>query len=188
MEKKPFWGFRELWDFSRPQTVKEKLENILLAYVLTLLWVMWIRYFQIALGIGVVQVPDFFTKSVMWSLTKLSQGPFMNFCDKVLWAPFSETIMFVWGAYRLMLAVESIPGYARKPWYLPLKIPVVICSSMWFGWAHGPPAALHMPLQGIYGLIWSWLYFKNKNSFWSVVVVHALWNFMLLMGLQFVIH
>lgn len=87
-----------------------------------------------------------------------------------------------------MLAIENIPGYARKSWYLPLKIPVVVCSSMWFGWAHGLPALLHIPLQGMYGLLWSWLYFKNNNSFWSTVIVHSLWNFMLIVGLQFVVH
>ena len=185
MAGKPYWGFGEFFDFSHKHSLKGKLKNILFAFVITFFWVVFLRMVALAIAMPVASMRTLLVKGVVWKPELAPTGELTaSFVDSVLIAPFVETILFMWWLYRIVIEIERRslmdPAPPRRIW-LPLKIPVVIFSSIAFGVAHG--SLEHVWLQGMYGLIWSWLYFKNNNSFWSVVVVHACWNFVIAFAL-----
>ncbi len=62
---------------------------------------------------------------------------------------------------------------------IDLVIPIVILSSMIFGWGHGNQA-VSIIIQGVGGFVLSAVYIKTKYSYWSSVFTHFLWNFSLL--------
>lgn len=53
-------------------------------------------------------------------------------------------------------------------------VSTVFFSSIIFGLLHG--SVFNLFIQGIGGLVLCWLFLKNKNSYWSVVLVHAAYN------------
>jgi membrane protease YdiL (CAAX protease family) len=55
-----------------------------------------------------------------------------------------------------------------------LLFPVIILSSALFGWLHG--GAENWLVQGVMGFILACVYVKNGYSYWSVVLLHFLWN------------
>lgn len=57
-------------------------------------------------------------------------------------------------------------------------IPFAIISSCIFGWGHGSSPTGIM-IQGVAGLILSYVYVKSGYKYWSTVVLHFLWNFSL---------
>lgn len=64
-------------------------------------------------------------------------------------------------------------------------IPIIIASSIIFGLGHG--ALYNIYIQGVLGLLSSYLYIKNNNSYWSSVCLHFLYNFFLVYGLYIII-
>lgn len=88
--------------------------------------------------------------------------------------------------YRLFFTVILAPlweelAYRHAPFLLvkalgeKFLVPVVILSSIIFGWGHGmgPESLLR---QGVMGFVLFGIYLKNGNSYWSSVALHALWN------------
>lgn len=57
-------------------------------------------------------------------------------------------------------------------------LPVIILSSVLFGWGHGS-GPISLLIQGVGGFTFSLLYIKNNFSYWSSVSAHFLWNFSL---------
>jgi membrane protease YdiL (CAAX protease family) len=54
-------------------------------------------------------------------------------------------------------------------------LPVIVISSVLFGWGHGfGPVSLL--IQGVAGFLFSLLYIKNNYSYISTVISHFLWN------------
>jgi|SRR5690606_37319882 len=53
-------------------------------------------------------------------------------------------------------------------------LPIIIFTSIIFGLGHGGPA--NILIQGVFGFILSLLYIKNNYSYWSVVLLHSMWN------------
>ena len=53
--------------------------------------------------------------------------------------------------------------------------PVIIMSSAIFGWSHGD-GMRSLLLQGVLGVTTSYVYIKNGNSYWSIVIIHSSWN------------
>lgn len=73
------------------------------------------------------------------------------------------------------LAFRHGPGLIVKAMGKEVMLPVMIISSAIFGWGHGhgPESILR---QGVMGFIFFSLYIKNNYSYWSSVLLHALWN------------
>lgn len=55
-------------------------------------------------------------------------------------------------------------------------IPVVILSTMLFGWGHGA-GTISLMFQGFGGLFLTYAYIKSGYSYWSSVALHFTWNF-----------
>jgi membrane protease YdiL (CAAX protease family) len=112
-------------------------------------------------------------------------------------------VIFVWVTFvdKLLDAITGIPrvnvfypittstlffSCLIAPIYVPITIvrimderlltPIVILSSIIFGWAHGF-GAVSLMYQGVMGIVFSYVYIKNGNCYWSSVVLHSLWNF-----------
>lgn len=54
-------------------------------------------------------------------------------------------------------------------------LPVIVISSVLFGWGHGY-GPISLMIQGVAGFLFSLLYIKNNYSYVSTVVSHFLWN------------
>lgn len=67
-----------------------------------------------------------------------------------------------------------------------ILLPIIIGSSINFGWGHGH-GEISVLLQGVMGFVFACLYIKNGFSYWSTVITHFLWNFLVGYGLTFLI-
>jgi membrane protease YdiL (CAAX protease family) len=59
-------------------------------------------------------------------------------------------------------------------------IPTILISSFIFGFLH-PQSAHPILFQGVMGFVFSLLYIKNNYNYWSVFVLHFMWNFYILL-------
>lgn len=64
-------------------------------------------------------------------------------------------------------------------------LPAVVLSSISFGFAHGNPPLYHLLVQGVMGVVFSWVYIKNRYSYWSSVLLHSLWNAFVYFGVPY---
>lgn len=51
---------------------------------------------------------------------------------------------------------------------------VIIITSAIFGYIH--PGSNSVLFQGVYGLIFAWVYIRNNYCYWSSTFLHFLWN------------
>jgi len=63
-----------------------------------------------------------------------------------------------------------------------LMLPLILCSSIMFGYIHNGVPSIW--IQGFIGLSFFWLYMKNGSIYWTMVA-HALWNYIVIFGLQY---
>lgn len=89
------------------------------------------------------------------------------FC--VISAPLWEEVVFRW-----------FPLYCTKTLAKEYKIPIILATSAIFGYLHGGPE--HVWIQGVAGLIFACVYIKNGYHYWSSVILHAVWNYMVCFG------
>jgi membrane protease YdiL (CAAX protease family) len=83
-------------------------------------------------------------------------------------APLGEELIF----RKIPLSlVEGTELFEKKKWYIVALIGVV------FGWIHG--GYYNVWIQGVAGFFIGWVYIKNGMSYWSSVITHFLYNFMI---------
>lgn len=92
------------------------------------------------------------------------------FFTTVILAPFWEEAVFRYFPITL----------ARKLGVDNFLIPFMVLSSIIFGLGHGSP--INILIQGAMGFVMACIYVKNGFSYWSTVTLHALWNFMCIIG------
>jgi membrane protease YdiL (CAAX protease family) len=90
--------------------------------------------------------------------------------------PIQHTIFFtcIFAPLWEELAFRVVPiqlGLKIDPQIVPL---VIVLSSLLFGWGHG--GVVNLLIQGVMGLVLSWVYVRNNYSYWSAVILHSLWN------------
>ena len=141
---------------SPPKTFLEKVVNIFAFVLLNLFYLFCIILFLKQID------PDIFKQEYNPFGETPSFG-YMFFMG-CIWAP-------IWEEAAFRLAPITIAKYFGKE-FIP---PVVIISSVLFGWGHGngPTSLL---IQGVSGLILSGLYIKNNYSYLSSVTAHFIWN------------
>jgi membrane protease YdiL (CAAX protease family) len=150
-----------LQPLNRPSVkFKNKVANILIAYVIVFVYVFSINKFINFLD-PPIPVPDFggadeSSPSVIFLL--------FTFFFAVIWAPLWEELVF-----------RHAPALLAKALGEKFLLPIMIISSALFGWGHGngPESLL---IQGVMGFILFYIYIKNGYSYWSSVTLHALWN------------
>lgn len=126
----------------------DKLKNILFAFGIYVLYMLLFSSFMEWLWTGQL----FF-----------SEPPFKY--------QFFMTCIYAGVVEEFVFRVAPIGLVKDKP---QLLLPVVILSSALFGWLHN--GAISLPVQGVFGFILACVYIKNSYSYWSVVLLHCMWN------------
>jgi membrane protease YdiL (CAAX protease family) len=203
-EKKPYGGFGELFDFSHSHSLKGKLKNIAFVFLIDLIWTICVSAVLIAvLSMDLKSIASLLLDSPFppqwWgnaspelllgiggdataSAPSVLGKVFLLVFFVCVMAPLTEEVLFrvLPIQFAQIMAAVALALDKKKCSRFVLWICLGI-SGILFGWMHGSP--LNILYQGMGGLLFAWLYLKNNNSYWSVVVAHFLWNFMLLIGL-----
>lgn len=132
-----------------------KLKNILFGVVL------YIGWSSIVLWIYETHLPEVFNVPRSMSPPHSMTYMFITIC---IWAPIFEEIL-----YRLPLSI------ARNFQIKNLVLYTAIISSILFGQRHWG-ADWTVPIQGVLGFIFCWVYIKNGYSLLSSVLMHFLIN------------
>lgn len=77
------------------------------------------------------------------------------------------------------LAFRYAPITIAKNFGEQYLLPVIVISSVLFGWGHGQ-GPISLMIQGVAGFLFSLLYIKNNYSYVSTVISHFLWNLTLI--------
>lgn len=138
--------------------LSSKIKNITFAFVINVVWVLILMSFLRNLNTADL-------------LMQVDEPEFVFFMA-CIWAPIWEEVAFRWFPI-------TIANKFDKKFGMGLLWPLVIVSSLIFGWGHGNenwPAPIAILVQGVGGLIMSILYIKNNNSLVSSMVLHSMWN------------
>jgi membrane protease YdiL (CAAX protease family) len=137
----------------------DKIKNILVAWCIMFVWIFLVNKLITFLD----PPPDWATGD---NSTDKPTTIFIlfNFFFAVIFAPLWEELAF-----------RHAPALLAKALGEKFLVPIVIISSVLFGWGHGhgPESLL---IQGVMGFVMFSVYIKNGNSYWSSVSLHALWN------------
>lgn len=129
---------------------------ILAAFAIAILW----------LAIALTSLKKMVTYDYFGSMSFTVVCDFFFAC---IFAPLWEELAF---RHAPMLIAKHFNKASKK---VNLTWPVVIISSVIFGWGHGQ-GPISLLIQGVGGLLFSWVYLKNNYSYWSSVALHCLWN------------
>lgn len=183
---------REYWskqkesfcDFDREKSIKEKFGNILL--------VLFVDYIYIAVIINILIAllgQDVFQKWTYWSWASgkdvmgqlqsvLLKSVAISIFFAVVLAPLWEEMAFRVYWFRKKLRKRDKEELLQPEVMAKIgKMPIwdfVVFSSIIFGIAHGGP--INILIQGVGGLFLCYIYLLNKRSFWSAVLLHAMYN------------
>lgn len=150
---------------------------------------------------------DFFLKNQATTVSQKAKNIGIGFIVLLAWS-FIVTYLFGFmGSFGDIFKKQNIPTFffaciVAPLWeelyyrYVPIQIskafghkflmPILIFSAVNFGFGHGNEL-FHLFMQGVMGMIFSWVYLKNKYSYWSSVILHCLWNTFVLCG-QFLVN
>lgn len=182
--------FADLFEFSKPHSAATKFLNIMAVFTISILWLIFVLFvLVVCMGLGKKDAIELiqatitinFASSVP-ALQVLMGSVLFNFFLACGLAPFWEEACFRWGPITLAQALGHIAHDAKILWSLVAVFSIT--SAIIFGLCHG--SALNIVIQGVSGMLFCWLYLKNNNSYWSVVIAHALWNFIIIFGLPFI--
>lgn len=156
----------------RDQRVSAKIKNILVAFVANFVWFVFIVSFLKKI-IPSENGPD---GGFLKPYDIYTSGAAASFFFGCILAPLWEEAAF-----------RFAPITLAKHFGKDVMVPVIVISSVLFGWGHGsgPTSIL---IQGVGGVILSWLYIKNNYSYISSVTSHFLWNFNLMFFIPFVVN
>jgi membrane protease YdiL (CAAX protease family) len=137
--------------------MKQKAYNIFAAFGVMVVWTMFITSFM---------------KELAGSQLFYKQPtPLYMFVTACIIAPLTEEGIFRWAPLTLL-----------KP-HPHLMWPVIVIVSALFGYLHG--GFSNIIIQGVFGVVFSWVYINNGYSYWSSVVLHSLWNITVLFFISF---
>lgn len=183
--------FAEMFEFSKPHVAFTKFLNIMAVFTIDIFWLIFVLFVLISIGgLNKQQALQIVTATITvgWAehipilKTLMISQTFMFFLACVL-APIWETVCFVWGPIKFAQLLSSIAVKMGVP-AVGIVAVFAVSFAIFFGILHG--SALNICIQGVAGLLFCWLYLKNNNSYWSVVIAHAIWNFMIIFGLSFI--
>jgi len=87
-------------------------------------------------------------------------------------APLWEELFFRAAPLQLIRSSQINPFY------------VIVITSVIFGLSHG--SVYNIFFQGVYGVVFSYLYIRNNYDYWSSVILHSLWNLSVIYFVKFV--
>lgn len=159
----------------KPETNKiGKVANVIGALGICLLWVIILKFVLNNIA-GVHIIGQFGLFDLGPQPSKLYQ--FVDMC----------VIPPLWEELCWRFVPISIGLYLAKKFNdYNILIPIIIGSSINFGWGHGN-GEISVLLQGVMGFVFACVYIKNGFSYWSSVTVHFLWNSLISYGLTFLL-
>ncbi|MDO8516457.1 MAG: CPBP family glutamic-type intramembrane protease [bacterium] len=195
MNKKPFWGFGELFDFTHEHSFKGRLGNIGRVFLFNLVWLMIVRAFlKFLSSFDKVGANELFAKP-FGALTYLYEhgnsalahlyqylipiaqqapanaapNPYIVFFFACVMVPLWETVVFQVLPIMLALWIVSNQRATLPPDSKILRSNFLFWAccfaSIIFGLGHG--GVVNILIQGVGGMTFCWLYLKNSNSHWS---------------------
>lgn len=135
--------------------LKDKLINIGAGYALMLVWVVIITKL---LGFLYDPSSNIFSQFYFYKEPSIYFKVFMA----CIWAPLWEELVFRNAPLQLIRGSQTNP------------IHVIVITSALFGWLHGGP--VNIMIQGVYGVVFSYVYLRNGYCYWSSVILHSLYN------------
>ena len=133
------------WLFKKADNTADKVQITLAAFLLNMLWL-----------IGIVTFLTYVNLHENWQIPTIFYACIM--------APLWEELAF-----------RVIPISIAKKFGEQFIIPVVLLSTLLFGWGHGN-GTNSLLIQGVGGLILSIVYIKTNYNYWCAVALHAAWN------------
>lgn len=134
----------------------------------------------IAATVGLVLISLFLMKTfmpAMFSSGFVETSKRELFITACIFAPLWEEA--VW-RYAPIEILRNLTDFEKIKW------PFIIGSGLLFGYWHYGPASV--PIQGVAGMVFAWVYIENKFSYLSSVIVHSLWNFSLIVAMPYLIN
>ncbi len=169
--------FKE-WLSKPTLTTDGKIANVLLAFALNVVWLVFIWWIFVLLTPRWIQPLGFAVPKYFPSAEMIFFG--------IIMAPLWEELAFRVAPYKvakwfeslmwkvdLLLYKEKAKQYGTATFTLMLQ--VMIMAIIMFGWGHGN-GTVSLLIQGVGGLLLSIVYIKNNYSYWSSVALHAMWN------------
>lgn len=104
-------------------------------------------------------------------------GPYEKLIYACMFAPLWEEAVWRYGPIEIL---RNLTDFDKIKW------PFIVMSGLLFGFWHYGPASV--PIQGVAGMVFAWVYIENKYSYLSSVSVHALWNFSLMVVMPYFIN
>ena len=191
---KAYWQdtWRYLTDFDREKSLAEKFEIIFGILAVNLLYIVFIiNFLQFILPQSALQkyvywgwmvndadLQEQMRKALMknWTVAIF----FMVFLAPI-WEEFAFRVYWFWNRLRERAkeaSRECDRGFVAAQGRMPLW-PLVVMSSIIFGLVHGGP--INVLIQGVGGLFLSYAFLINNRSYLSAVILHALYNGMILL-------
>ena len=134
-----------------------KIRNIGFVFAVNLLWICFVVFFLNKLD------PESLLSAFPGRLS-IGDTPISLFFFACIAAPLWEEAAF-----------RYAPITIAKSFGQQYLLPVIVISSVLFGWGHGD-GPISLMIQGVAGFLFSLLYIKNNYSYVSTVVSHFLWN------------
>ena len=165
------------------------LKNIFTAFTIILIWTMAVMIFlSVVVKMNISEVRSLLTAQ-MDIYARIPKGMVMNaymsFFLVCVLAPLWEEAVFRFGPFGVARALE-IAATQKTSGYLPRTMclfPMMVLSSIIFGLIHG--GVINIMFQGVGGFFMAWV--MIKSGYWSAVLTHSLWNFMLMFGMPIVL-
>lgn len=183
--------FADLFEFSKPHSAATKFLNIMAVFTISILWLIFVLFvLVVCMGLGKKDAIELiqatitinFASSVPALHVLMNSVIFVFFLACIL-APLWEEFCFRFAPIRFSQLLASFAAKLGVP-KNGIVAAFAIAFAIFFGILHG--SALNIVVQGVTGMLFCWLYLKNNNSYWSVVIAHALWNFLIIFGLPFI--
>jgi membrane protease YdiL (CAAX protease family) len=143
------------------KTVFGKIRNIGFVFTINIIWICFIVTFLHKLD------PDGIMSAFPQRMD-IGDTPASLFFFACIMAPLWEEAAF-----------RYAPITIAKNFGEQYLLPVIVISSVLFGWGHGF-GPISLLIQGVAGFLFSLLYIKNNYSYLSTVVSHFLWNLTLI--------
>ncbi|MEK9180119.1 MAG: CPBP family intramembrane glutamic endopeptidase [Patescibacteria group bacterium] len=171
-------GFSKWVDFDHTHSFAGKLKNVFVVHVVNFAWVIMALFILTQLTgktsqeiTSILAASPFIGSGILLKLypALAVSVPLLFFLAGIL-APYWEERVF-----RVLVnkyGRKHEPDFNPKKWGFTWEL--MLCSSIIFGIMHGSP--LNILFQGVGGFLYSYLYVKNNNSYWSIVLAHAMWN------------
>jgi membrane protease YdiL (CAAX protease family) len=172
-------GLNKMFEFGRHEhSLFGNIKNVFTAFVANLLWTMFLVVFlHIGLGMKIDDIHLLISAQLTVSPAQPTIQAVIFFA--CIFAPLWEELAFRFVPLKIARFVQPQGNLKDSE----IVLPVMIGTSIIFGLAHG--SVVNILMQGVSGMSLAWVMIKSGYKY--SVLTHAMWNFMLMIGLPIVL-